>query len=441
MAIDSSVLGEVVNALKQEPENKNRIYRATVSRIDNEGVVWVNLAGSDIETPTEITSAEVHAGDSVNVEWRNNQLYIGGNYSNPSAGVARVEKAESKASYAQSTAENAQAIAEEALANSGGSGQESAYFWYQDGSGTHAGAHVTEVPKETFISNPQGGNVLIKSSTVKVRNGTSANLAEFGASGIQLGQTGESHVNLDYHSLRMIDKEGNYYVYLSDLRDATGIAQLIESFDGDGTTTTFSLSFNCVSVDTVKINNTTTTAYTVSGNDVTFTTAPASGSFIEIIYNSDTSEAKAFTFGTRDTGYVGVMSFADGLDNLAEGYCSHASGNMVYANGHYSKAGGVYSEANNTGANAQGLYVVANGKWQTVIGRFNDTQTNTLFEIGNGTADNARSNAFTVDKNGGVVAGALVESSGTYTGGYNDEALMTLATRNKWHTILGEATE
>lgn len=107
MAIDSNVLQEVVDALKQDPEIKNNVYQATVSRIDGEGVVWVNIAGSDTETPTAITSAEVAPGDAVNVEWRNNKLYIGGNYSNPSAGVVRVEAVEAATQVASEAAANA----------------------------------------------------------------------------------------------------------------------------------------------------------------------------------------------------------------------------------------------------------------------------------------------------------------------------------------------
>ena len=123
MAIDSNVLQEVVDALKQDPEIKNNVYQATVSRIDGEGVVWVNIAGSDTETPTAITSAEVAPGDSVNVEWRNNKLYIGGNYSNPSAGVVRVANVEqiadvavAQAARAQTAAVNAETYAQDAKA-------------------------------------------------------------------------------------------------------------------------------------------------------------------------------------------------------------------------------------------------------------------------------------------------------------------------------------
>ena len=90
MAINDIAVQEFVNAIKEEPQDTNTTYNAVVSRIDEEGVVWVYLQGSEIETPTASASAEVNAGDSVTVQWRNNKLYIEGNYSNPSAGTVTV---------------------------------------------------------------------------------------------------------------------------------------------------------------------------------------------------------------------------------------------------------------------------------------------------------------------------------------------------------------
>ena len=90
MAVNDIAVQEFVNAIKEPPQDTNNTYNAVVSHIDDEGVVWVYLQGSEIETPTASTSSEVEAGDSVTVQWRNNKLYIGGNYSNPSAGTATV---------------------------------------------------------------------------------------------------------------------------------------------------------------------------------------------------------------------------------------------------------------------------------------------------------------------------------------------------------------
>lgn len=89
--VESNAIRELVGALSPDDEKKKSdTYSAVVSHIDEEGTVWVILAGSDKETPTASTSTEVKRGDAVTVSWRNNKLYIGGNYSNPSAGVETV---------------------------------------------------------------------------------------------------------------------------------------------------------------------------------------------------------------------------------------------------------------------------------------------------------------------------------------------------------------
>lgn len=106
--VNDIAVQDFVNAIKETPTDTNTTYSATVSRIDNEGVVWVNIHGSEKETPTTSTSSEVQRGDVVNVNWRNNKLYIGGNYSNPSAGVIRVANAERDATRAFEAANNAE---------------------------------------------------------------------------------------------------------------------------------------------------------------------------------------------------------------------------------------------------------------------------------------------------------------------------------------------
>ena len=108
--VDQKVLGEFVDAIKQEPEKKANTYKATVSRIDDEGVVWVYMSGSDKDTPTASTDAEVKRGDAVTVEWRNNKLYIAGNTSTPAVGTQRVAEVEKLAEMANSIAKIAEKL-------------------------------------------------------------------------------------------------------------------------------------------------------------------------------------------------------------------------------------------------------------------------------------------------------------------------------------------
>ena len=105
--VEHNIVEEFIDAVKQEPVDKNHTYSAQVSRIDKEGTVWVYVAGSDIETPTASASAEVQRGDYVTVEWRNNSLYIAGNSTNPAVGTTRVTAVETAANLANTAAQNA----------------------------------------------------------------------------------------------------------------------------------------------------------------------------------------------------------------------------------------------------------------------------------------------------------------------------------------------
>ena len=109
--MDMNVVEEFIDAIKQDNTEKNHVYSAVVSRIDDNGTVWVNLAGSNTETPTALSSTEVRKGDTVTVEWRNNKLYIGGNYSDPSAGSRRVNNIERTANQAVQDAQRASVAA------------------------------------------------------------------------------------------------------------------------------------------------------------------------------------------------------------------------------------------------------------------------------------------------------------------------------------------
>lgn len=105
--VDKAIVEDFIEAIKTEQPDKNRTYSAVVSRIDQEGVVWVSLVGSDRETPTASTSSEVKRGDDVMVEWRNNKLYIVGNSSNPAAGTFRVTAVEQATAVAREAAASA----------------------------------------------------------------------------------------------------------------------------------------------------------------------------------------------------------------------------------------------------------------------------------------------------------------------------------------------
>ena len=91
----------------------------------------------------------------------------------------------------------------------------------------------------------------------------------------------------------------------------------------------------------------------------------------------------------------GSSSHAEGQRTIASGSSSHAEGNGTIANGSYSHAEGNYTVTNNQYEHASGQWNASN-KANTTFGH----SGNTLFSVGNGTADNARHNAFEIRQNG-----------------------------------------
>lgn len=136
-----------------------------------------------------------------------------------------------------------------------------------------------------------------------------------------------------------------------------------------------------------------------------------------------------------ETTAGGDMSHAEGWGASAEGYVAHAEGKSSSASGWYAHAEGqettasgmiAHAEGNGTTASgkfahAEGNGTVANHKSQHVFGEYNvaddsaaygDYRGNYVEIVGNGTADNARANARTLDWSGNeTLAGRLTLGS------------------------------
>ena len=268
--------------------------------------------------------------------------------------------------------------------------------------------------------NDNTNGVKITDKVEVIRNSTS--VAEFGESAtIGISDGTQSFLSLDYHSMQMIDRDGNAYFYVSDLRDSSG--NVTATHTGDGVTTLFEpLSGTLISTVTeVTINGVSTTQYTYTASIVLFTTAPSNGSTIVIKYIPDNASfVKAFTAGLRWTGQgdVGPMSFVENTQNVASGFSSHAEGQHTQSTGTASHSEGSYTYATRAYAHSEGLYSHADGycshaqnshtkatsDYQTALGQYNveDNADTYAVIIGNGTGDNARSNALTVDWDGNV---------------------------------------
>lgn len=94
---------------------------------------------------------------------------------------------------------------------------------------------------------------------------------------------------------------------------------------------------------------------------------------------------------------MGNRCHSEGLTTSATSDASHSEGYSTLASGNYSHSEGEGTKATNVAEHSEGRYNISN-KTNTTWG----DSGNTLFSVGNGTANNARHNAFEIRQNGDI---------------------------------------
>lgn len=350
---------EAINA----SQKKTSAYDTEAEIVRVEGnTAWVHIAGGVPETPVAMT-INAQKGDKVQVRVSNEGAWIMGNATAPPTDDTKAEEAKQEIADTNIIVKAVKTIAEQAQKIAGNTNQ---YFWHTQ-EGTDTGAHITEIPQEEFLADPNngGGNLLARSNGIAARDGLTE-LAQFGANGATIGKTdgSESYAHIDYRSLQMVDKAGGDFFHVSDLRDRTGYAQITESFVGDGTTTAFRcyvkiLAFEnrpyAVYVDGVL--QTEGTDYSVRTSNeyyCDFVTAPANEKIINIVHYTVYNNAKAFTFGARRNVDSGTGDYGIGIGSAALGFYLAASGVYSFAEGVYGMAIGNYSHTEGNNGRAYG---------------------------------------------------------------------------------------
>ena len=149
----------------------------------------------------------------------------------------------------------------------------------------------------------------------------------------------------------------------------------------------------------------------------------ASGSYSHAEGSETTaSEGYSHAEGLRTTA-SGGYSHAEGSETTASGGCSHAEGASTTASGLHSHAEGGNTIASGDYSHTEGSSTIAKNRSQHVYGEYNiedpssnsGTRRGTYVEIvGNGTEDNSRSNARTLDWFGNEsLQGSLTLGKGT----------------------------
>lgn len=269
-----------------------------------------------------------------------------------------------------------------------------------------------------------GNNVFINNTSVNIRDGQST-LASFGIEGMQIGLNTETHTEQDYHSWKMIDKDGNIYAFVSDLRDEYGEATVTETAKINEATNWVETNFEISSIISVTVNGEAPESYQKRlPKLIDITPEPTDEDVVVVTYTSQSPELKAYTFGKRaQDSNIGGYSFVEGVNNVASGYASHAEGVRTTASGHDSHAEGLGTTASGDYSHAQNFYTTASSSCQTVVGRHNvdDTNNKYAFIVGNGNRnqsinklDYANALGITWDGTmeiGGLMCGTLIEDS------------------------------
>jgi hypothetical protein len=114
--------------------------------------------------------------------------------------------------------------------------------------------------------------------------------------------------------------------------------------------------------------------------------------------------------GNNANKAIGNYAHAEGAVTIAMGDNSHSEGNMTTASGVASHAEGLGTVASGEHSHSEGLYTTAQRKSQHVEGEYNVLDTDGTVTtrgrfahiIGNGTADDARSNAYAIGWDGKI---------------------------------------
>lgn len=198
-----------------------------------------------------------------------------------------------------------------------------------------------------------------------------------------------------------------------------------QTYYSDGSTQYFNVLM-ATSLTSVTVNGTAVSATLQNSSLVKLASIPASGTTVVITYVTSLM-APYFTFGTRDSGTIGIGSASFGNANkapgiyataegdlsVAGGFASHAEGSQCEAYGAHSHAegrecvtwgdnshaGGNLSEAHGDNSFAYGQNVKTTGAGAMACGKYN-YPTSVLFGVGDGNGENARSNAFSVGESG-----------------------------------------
>lgn len=179
----SKTLGSIIDSIIEAKKDETEAYdsSATVLRDDGD-ILWVHIPGGVDETPIKKT-IDAKRGDVIQVRVGGGTAWATGNQTAPPTDDTKAKAVEAKTTVIEKVVNTVKNVAEKAYKIAGNTDQ---YFWVTE-TGTDTGAHITEIPKEDFLDDPDngGGNLLARSNGIAVRDGMSE-LATFSSEGLNV---------------------------------------------------------------------------------------------------------------------------------------------------------------------------------------------------------------------------------------------------------------
>ena len=399
----NTVAADLASTIRSANDRETTGYDtpAEVRRVEGP-TAWVHIPGGVDETPVKLT-VDCKSGDTVQVRVAGGAAWIVGNQTAPPTDDTVAKEAAQEAQDAFRQAAAAQEDADAARTIAGNTNQ---YFWHTQ-SGVDTGAHITEIPRDQFLADPDhgGGNLLARSNGVAVRDGL-RELSTFSGDGFTVNSIYDKRVLETGFS-----PDANYSGVKYDVFDYDNESPFTMTLPWDirsGYEGNVTYTFYSTYPGTIVTGITVTGHWSVSGRDVTFDatlcTSLQSNSVtaVRVQYYAE-GRFPFYTLGTRGSGTVGAFSTVIGENGVAKGSTSLAVGEGCNANGTNSFAQGQNSYAG-VNATSLGRGTRASYNSQLACGQWNIDHSGVgpLFIVGDGSSASARSDSFRVDQGGYV---------------------------------------
>lgn len=200
-----SELSDLVKMLKNKKESGSD-YIGIVSRVSGD-TAYVQMAGADImDTPVAMT-VDCKPGDRVRIRVNSGKAWITGNDTAPPTNDTKnIQKIQNDLYGSDGKVSTVTKIVERIGQLAANTNQ---FFWRTE-KGTDTGVHITEVPREKFLKDPEngGGNLLARSNGIAVRDGLTELATMTADNGIQIGKSDGFRVIINQDSIEMIDDSG-----------------------------------------------------------------------------------------------------------------------------------------------------------------------------------------------------------------------------------------